>query len=124
MTSAGTARAGTPDWAPELAGVNKRDLAFVFAGLLVAMLLSSLCQKIRATAPPTIMGDLGGVDQMLWVTTVYILAMTITMPVYGKLGDLIGRKILFLSALVLFPAGSVFGGLSSGMTTLICARAI
>lgn len=124
MTSAGRTRDGTPDLGPELAGVDKRDLAFVFAGVLVAMLLSSLYQTIFATALPTIVGDLGGVDQMLWVTTVYILAITITMPVYGKLGDLIGHKALFLSALVLFLAGSVLGGLSNSMTTLICARAI
>jgi EmrB/QacA subfamily drug resistance transporter len=124
MTTTGPEPAGTSDPSPELAGANKRDVGFVFAGLLVAMLLSSLYQTIFATALPTIVGDLGGLDQMLWVTTVYILAVTITMPIYGKLGDLIGHKVLFLSALILFLAGSVLGGLSNSMATLICARAI
>ena len=116
MTTTGTAPAGRPDPEPEL--LAKRDLAFVVVALVVAMLLAALDQIIFATALPTIVGDLGGLDQMLWVTTAYLLAATIMMPVYGKLGDLIGHKLLFLSALALFLGGSVLGGLAGNMELL------
>ncbi|UOE21929.1 MFS transporter [Thermobifida halotolerans] len=88
------------------------------------MFLSSLDQTVFGTALPTIVGELGGVSRMLWVTTAYILAATVTMPVYGKLGDLIGRRNLFLGALVLFLAGSVIGGLSQDMRWLIVGRGV
>lgn len=104
--------------------INKRDVWLVFAGLLVAMLLSSLDQMIFSTALPTIVGDLNGVSHMLWVTTAYILAATIMMPIYGKLGDLMGHKVLFLSALVVFLCGSVIGGLSTNMAMLVAGRAV
>ncbi|HEY9294134.1 MAG TPA: DHA2 family efflux MFS transporter permease subunit [Microlunatus sp.] len=101
-----------------------RHLVPIFAGLLVAMFLAALDQTIFSTALPTIVGDLHGVDQMLWVTTAYLLAATIMMPIYGKLGDLIGRKSLLIIALSIFVAGSVIGGLANDMTVLIIARAI
>ena len=75
-------------------------------------------------ALPTIVGELGGVDRMLWVTTAYVLAGTVVMPVYGKLGDLLGRKPLFIAALSVFLAGSLLGGLATDMTWLIVARAV
>lgn len=103
---------------------NQGRVRVVFAGLLVAMLLASLDQTIFSTALPTIVGELNGVDQMLWVTTAYILASTITMPVYGKLGDLVGRKFLFIGALGLFVLGSIVGGLAGNMTWLIIGRAV
>ena len=96
----------------------------VFIGLMTAMLLASLSQTIFATALPTIVGELDGVDQMLWVTTAYILASTVVIPVYGKLGDLIGRKGLFIAAISIFVAGSIVGGLAGTMPMLIAARAI
>jgi EmrB/QacA subfamily drug resistance transporter len=102
----------------------KRNILLVFAGLMVTMLLASLDQTIFSTALPTIVGELNGVDHMLWVTTAYILASTIMLPVYGKLGDLIGRKGLFIAAIGLFIAGSVVGGLATDMTWLITGRAI
>jgi EmrB/QacA subfamily drug resistance transporter len=102
----------------------KRNILLVFAGLMVTMLLASLDQTIFSTALPTIVGELNGVDHMLWVTTAYILASTIMLPVYGKLGDLIGRKGLFIGAIALFIAGSVVGGLAGDMTWLIAGRAI
>ena len=71
---------------------DKRHILLIFAGLMVTMLLASLDQMIFSTALPTIVGELDGVNHMLWVTTAYILASTITLPVYGKVGDLIGRK--------------------------------
>ena len=103
---------------------STRSVLLVFAGLMVAMLLASLDQTIFSTALPTIVGQLNGVEHMLWVTTAYILASTIVMPVYGKLGDLIGRKWLFISAISIFLVGSVMGGLADSMGTLIAGRAV
>ncbi|MFZ2836391.1 MAG: MDR family MFS transporter [Candidatus Saccharimonadales bacterium] len=103
---------------------RKKHILLIFAGLMVTMLLSSLDQTIFSTALPTIVGELNGVEHMLWVTTAYILASTIMLPVYGKLGDLIGRKGLFLGAISIFIAGSIVGGLAQDMTWLIIGRAI
>jgi len=103
---------------------TKRSILLLFAGLMVTMLLSALDQTIFSTALPTIVGELDGVNHMLWVTTAYILASTIMMPVYGKLGDLIGRKGLFIGAIAIFMLGSVVGGLAPDMTWLIIGRAV
>ena len=104
--------------------ISKRSLIAVFAGLMLAMFVSSLDQTIVSTALPTIVGELGGVDHMLWVTTAYVLASTCMMPVYGKLGDLFGRKPLFIGALVLFTLGSVICGTGGSMFSLIAGRAV
>jgi len=103
---------------------STRSILLVFAGLMMAMLLASLDQTIFSTALPTIVGELNGVEHMLWVTTAYVLASTIVMPVYGKLGDLVGRKWLFVAAISIFLVGSVMGGLSDSMGTLIAGRAV
>jgi EmrB/QacA subfamily drug resistance transporter len=103
---------------------DRRSILLIFAGLMVTMLLASLDQTIFSTALPTIVGELNGVNHMLWVTTAYILASTIMLPVYGKVGDLIGRKSLFIGAILLFIAGSVIGGLAQDMTWLITGRAV
>src|SRR5450631_539462 len=103
---------------------DKPNVLPVFAGLMVAMLLASLDQMIFSTALPTIVGELHGVDHMLWVTTAYILASTIMLPIYGKLGDLVGRKYLFIGAIALFIIGSFIGGLAPDMTWLIGGRAV
>ncbi|MGW0172979.1 MDR family MFS transporter [Rhodococcus sp. NPDC003322] len=103
---------------------RKGHIGAVFAGLLVAMLLASLDQTIFATALPTIVGELNGVDHMLWVTTAYLVAATVMMPIYGKLGDLVGRKSIFIGALILFLIGSIIGGLAADMTWLIVGRAV
>jgi EmrB/QacA subfamily drug resistance transporter len=113
-----------PGAQPEPPVLDKRSLGFVVAALFVAMLLAALDATIFGTALPTIVGDLHGVEQMLWVTTAYILAATIMMPVYGKLGDLFGHKVLFFSGLTLFLGGSVLGGLAHNMPVLIAARGI
>ena len=101
-----------------------RRLGFVIVALFVSILLSALDQNIFSTAMPTVVGDLSGVDQMLWVTTAYLVAGTVMMPIYGKLGDLVGHKPLLLSALALFLGGSVLGGLSPDMGVLITARTL
>ena len=74
------------------------------------MVLAALDQTIVATALPTIVGDLGGLDHLAWVVTTYLLATTVSTPLYGKLGDLYGRKPLFLVAIVIFLVGSVLCG--------------
>ena len=102
----------------------KRNILLIFAGLILTMLLASLDQSMFSTALPTIVGELNGVDRMLWVTTAYILASTIMLPVYGKLGDLIGRKGLFIAAISLFILGSIIGGMAQDMTVLIVGRAV
>lgn len=103
---------------------HKRGIAAVFAGLLLAMFVSSLSETVTATALPTIVGDLGGVEHMQWVTTAYILAATIMMPIYGKLGDLFGRKYFFIIALCIFIVGSTLCGFASSMDALIVGRAV
>ncbi|MDD9376907.1 MDR family MFS transporter [Streptomyces sp. ZAF1911] len=101
-----------------------RHFGLIFAALMAAMLLASLDQTIVSTALPTVVGELHGVNHMAWVTTAYILAATISMPVYGRLGDLIGRKVLFLGGIAVFLAGSVVAGLAQDMTVLIIGRAV
>lgn len=103
---------------------DKRTILTVFAGLIVSMFLSALDQTVFSTALPTIVGELDGVNHMLWVTTGYLVAATIMMPLYGKLGDMMGRKPLFLGALTVFLIGSVIGGFATNMTWLILARVV
>ncbi|MFZ2164915.1 MAG: MDR family MFS transporter [Propionibacteriaceae bacterium] len=102
----------------------KQRIGLVFAGLLVAMLLGSLDQMVFSTALPTIVGELHGVEHMLWVTTAYLVASTIMMPIYGKVGDLVGHKWIYLGALAIFLVGSVIGGLAPSMVWLIVGRAV
>jgi EmrB/QacA subfamily drug resistance transporter len=106
------------------AGEDRRALALVVSGLMLVMLLASLDQTIVSTALPTIVGELGGLEHLSWVVTAYLLAITVVTPLYGKLGDLYGRKIVLQSALVLFLVGSALCGQASGMTELIAFRAI
>src|SRR3954449_9366341 len=96
----------------------------VMAGLMLVMLLASLDQTIVSTALPTIVRDLGGLEHLSWVVTAYLLALTVVTPLYGKLGDLYGRKVVLQAALVLFLIGSVLCGMAQGMTELIAFRAI
>ncbi|WP_417563866.1 MDR family MFS transporter [Microbacterium sp.] len=103
---------------------HTRNILLVFAGLMVTMLLASLDQTIFSTALPTIVGDLNGVNEMSWVITIYILASTIMLPVYGKLGDLIGRKGIFIGAIAVFIIGSIIGGWAQDMTWLIVGRGV
>src|SRR5204863_4843261 len=91
---------------------------------MLVMLLAALDQTIVSTALPTIVGELGGLEHLSWVVTAYLLAVTAVTPLYGKLGDLYGRKIVLQGALVLFLVGSALCGLAQGMTELIAFRAI
>ncbi|MBV9208507.1 MAG: MFS transporter, partial [Actinobacteria bacterium] len=101
-----------------------REVLIVLPGLLLAILLAMLDNLIVSTALPRIVGDLGGVAHLSWVVTAYILASTITTPFYGKLGDMYGRKKLFIAAIAIFLAGSALSGLSTSMAELIMFRAI
>jgi EmrB/QacA subfamily drug resistance transporter len=96
----------------------------ILTALVAGCFLAALDQMIVSTALPTIVGDLGGLDHLSWVVTSYVLAMTISTPVYGKLGDMLGPKPVFSGAIVIFLAGSVFAGLSQSMNELIGSRAI
>jgi EmrB/QacA subfamily drug resistance transporter len=96
----------------------------VLAGLIMVLLLAALDATIVATALPTIVAELGGLGHLAWVVTAYLLAQTAVIPLYGKLGDLYGRKRVLQSAVVLFLAGSALCGLSRSLTQLILFRAI
>ncbi len=95
----------------------------VLPGLLLAIIIAMLDQLVVSTALPRIVGDLGGVTHLSWVVTAYILASTITTPLYGKLGDLYGRKRWLMTAIVIFLIGSALSGLSQSMGELIAFRA-
>jgi EmrB/QacA subfamily drug resistance transporter len=96
----------------------------IYAGLMVTLMLAALDQTIVATALPTVVSDLGGISQYSWVFTAYMLASTVTVPLYGKLGDLHGRRPLFLAAITIFLIGSALCGVAQGMTQLVIFRAI
>ncbi|MGO2037172.1 MAG: DHA2 family efflux MFS transporter permease subunit [Brevibacterium sp.] len=99
-------------------------IILLFVGLMIAMFMFSLNQTVLATALPTIVGELDGVDQMLWVSTTFMLASTIMMPIYGKVGDLFGRKPLFMFAICCFLAGSAFALIADAMPMLIFGRVL
>src|SRR5919197_4582876 len=104
--------------------LGKRRTLVVFAGLMLAMLLAALDQTIVSTALPRIVRDLGGFQHYSWVFSAYMLASTVTVPLYGKLSDIYGRRPLFALAIVLFMAGAVVSGLAGSMTVLIAGRAL
>jgi EmrB/QacA subfamily drug resistance transporter len=105
----------------ELTGAALRT---VFIALMLGMFLAALDQTIVSTALPTIVGDLGGLNHLSWVVTSYLLASTVSTPIYGKLGDMVGRKPMFLAAILIFLAGSMLAGLSQSMGELIGFRAL
>ena len=105
-------------------GTQDPAARLVIGALLLVMLLASLDQTIVSTALPTIVGELGGLEHISWVVTAYLLAVTVVTPLYGKLGDLYGRKLVLQAALVIFLIGSALCGLAQGMTELIAFRVI
>jgi len=104
--------------------VAPRSRLLIYFSVLLAMLLSSLDQTVVATALPRIVTDLQGADRYVWVVTAYMLCSTVTIPVYGKLSDVYGRKVMLLIAVGLFMAGSSLSGLSQSMNQLIGFRAL
>ncbi|PJI86728.1 MFS transporter [Luteimicrobium subarcticum] len=101
-----------------------RSVWVVFGALMLAMFLAALDQTIVSTALPTIVGDLGGLDHLSWVVTAYMLASTASTPLWGKLGDMYGRKAFFQACIVIFLVGSALCGLAQNMTELILFRAL
>lgn len=117
---------GSPESASVSSGQrpSRRQFRLVFLGLVLAVLLAALDQTIVATALPTIVGELHGLEHLSWVITAYMLAATIGLPIYGKLGDLVGRKGVFVAAIIVFLLGSMASGLAQDMPQLISARAV
>ncbi|WP_062428706.1 MDR family MFS transporter [Herbidospora daliensis] len=112
---------------------RSREVMIILPGLLLAMMLAFLDNMIVGTAMPRIVGELNGLEYFTWVTTAYILGTTVSTPIWGKLGDLYGRKTVFLTSIVIFLVGSALcgmagseflGGVDNGMTELIAFRAI
>nr|WP_281268963.1 MDR family MFS transporter [Corynebacterium senegalense] len=99
-------------------------IGLIFTALMTTMLMSSLGQMIFSTALPTIVGELGGVDHMSWVISSFLVTMTIALPIFGKLGDGLGRKWLYITGIAFFLVGSTMGGFAHTMTLLIIGRAI
>ncbi|WP_433225019.1 MFS transporter [Microtetraspora malaysiensis] len=114
MGESGTAAAPT----------RERGVWAVILALMLAMLLAALDQTIVSTALPTIVGEFGGLNHLSWVVTAYLLASTVSTPLWGKLGDQYGRRHLFQAAIVIFLVGSALCGLAGGMTQLIAFRAL
>ena len=103
---------------------SKREIYTVMSGLIIAMLLAMLDNLVVGTAMPTIVGELGGLAHLSWVVTAYALATAVSTPVWAKLGDLYGRKGVFLASLVVFLVGSALTGLSQNMGELIGFRGV
>jgi EmrB/QacA subfamily drug resistance transporter len=100
------------------------QILVVLSGLMLGLFLAALDQTVVATALPTIVGELGGLDRLSWVVTAYLLAATASSPLYGKISDLYGRKQVFQFAILVFMAGSLLSGLAQDMTQLIACRAL
>jgi EmrB/QacA subfamily drug resistance transporter len=121
MTDNQAAVAGPP---PASSNGVRREVLVVLPGLMLALIVAMLDQTVVTTALPRIVGDLGGITHLSWVVTAYILASTITTPLYGKLGDQYGRKRWLMTAIVVFLVGSALAGLSTSMGELIAFRAV
>jgi EmrB/QacA subfamily drug resistance transporter len=122
--SSGGALPTVPDGNGALPNLGRRRILLIIGALMLGMLLAALDQTIVSTALPTIVGDLKGGSHIAWVVTAYLLATTVSTPVWGKLGDQYGRKIFFQAAIVIFLIGSVLSGLSNSMVMLIAFRAV
>ncbi len=117
------ASTGPLDEAPVL-DLSHRRVLIIIAALLLGMFLAALDQTIVSTALPTIVADLHGASHLAWVVVAYLLAATVSTPLWGKLGDQYGRKFFFQAAIVIFLCGSALSGLSRSMTELIAFRAV
>ncbi|MDP4164337.1 MAG: MFS transporter, partial [Bacillota bacterium] len=102
----------------------KSKQGFIVAGLLLAILMASMDNTIVATAMGTIVGDLGGLDKFIWVTSAYMVAEMAGMPIFGKLSDMFGRKRFFMFGIVLFMFGSILCGTATSIEQLSIYRAI
>ncbi len=121
---AGLAPGGPPQAVGPPQAIDRRRVLLIIGALLLGMLLAALDQTIVATALPTIAGDLHGLSHLSWVVTAYLLASTVSTPLWGKLGDMYGRKRFFQAAIVIFLAGSALSGFAHSMVELIAFRAV
>ena len=103
---------------------SPRERMAVFSALLLVLLLASLDQTIVSTALPTIVGEIGGLTHLSWIVTAYLLATTVVIPLYGKLGDLFGRRIVLQAAIVIFLIGSALCGIAQNLPELIAFRIV
>jgi EmrB/QacA subfamily drug resistance transporter len=104
--------------------LSHREILIVYSGLMLGILLAALDQTIVATALPTIVGELGGLAHLSWVVTAYLLSSTASVPLYGKISDQYGRRVVFQFAIITFLVGSVLAGLAQDMLQLILARGV
>ena len=104
--------------------LTHRQILVVMAGLMAGMFLAALDQSIVGTALPRITSELGGLDKLSWVVTAYLLTQTASTPLWGKISDLYGRKLIFQAAIITFLAGSLLAGLAQGISELIAFRAV
>src|ERR1700734_2487515 len=109
---------------PALPVLSHRRILVIIGALMLGMFLAALDQTIVSTALPTIVADLHGGSHLSWIVVAYLLAATVSTPLWGKLGDQYGRKVFFQSAIVIFLAGSILSGLSHSMLELIAFRAV
>ena len=126
MSDVGPVAAAEPvgaEPAPAVA-LDRRRVFLVIGALLLGMLLAALDQTVVSTALPTIVGDLGGASHIAWIVTAYLLLATVSTPLWGKLGDLYGRKTFFQASIVIFLVGSILSGLSQSLEMLIVFRAL
>src|ERR1017187_9303537 len=105
-------------------GLSPRRVLLVLGALMLGIFLAALDQTVVSTALPTIVGDLHGASHLSWVVTAYLLASTVSTPLWGKLGDLHGRKVYFQAAIILFLIGSMLCGVAHTMLELILFRAL
>jgi EmrB/QacA subfamily drug resistance transporter len=103
---------------------SKREILIVMSGLMIVMMLAMLDNTIISPALPTITGDLGGLSHLAWVTTAYILGSTVSVPLWGKFGDILPRKAVFMCSISIFLIGSALSGLAQSMDQLIAFRAL
>ena len=124
QTQVESAPVATQEYQPLSATVSRGRLASILIGVMLGMLLASLDQTIVGTALPRIVADLGGLEHYAWVVTAYLLASTVTVPIYGKLSDIYGRRVFFIGGMIIFLIGSALAGTSQNMTQLIIYRGI
>ena len=126
MATDASRQAPAPDFEPTYDRIHltHREILAVFSALMLCMFLAALDQTVLATAMPTIVGELGGLDKLSWLITAYLLASTASIPLYGKIGDMYGRRPVLQFAIVSFVLGSLAAGVSQDINQIIASRAV
>ena len=109
---------------PDEQGISRSQMVWLMTGLSLGLFLSSTEQSVVATALPTMAGELGQSDRIAWVVSAYLITSTISTPIYGKMSDLFGRRLIYLTAIAMFSIGSILCGLAPTMNTLVVSRAV